>query len=317
MEFKNLIIEKRDDHIAIVTLNRPAKLNTLNSTLMREIERVTEEFHTDLETRVVIFTGAGKHFCAGVDLTEPQPQTTLLGSQRARQIGPRMFHKLQSIEQITIAAINGGAFGGGACIAAALDFRIGEENCYAGFPESRLGMSLSWNALPLVVHLIGPTYAKEMVILGKNNDAKTLLKWAFLSEVVPKDKLSRINGFNFLLTGVIHIIGPIIGATLLIFLTVELALWIDIITYLIAIVPLLLIKIPSFHKETEDKKRESMWKEFKSGFKILTTIPGLLVLILEATIFNFLVQPISTLFPYYIRVIHNFLGPNTDCSLND
>jgi len=189
MEFEHLIIEKRDDHIAIVTLNRPDKLNALNSTLMREIERVTEEFHTDLETRVVIFTGKGKHFCAGADLSESQPRTTLLGSQRARQIGPRMIHKLQNIEQITIAAINGGAFGGGACIAAALDFRIGEENCYAGFPESRLGMNLSWNALPLVVHLIGPTYAKEMVILGKNNDAKTLLKWNFLSEVAPKDKL--------------------------------------------------------------------------------------------------------------------------------
>ncbi|MFX1337614.1 MAG: enoyl-CoA hydratase/isomerase family protein [Promethearchaeota archaeon] len=189
MEFENLIIEKQDDHIAIVTFNRPMKLNTLNLDLMREIEKVTEEFLTDLETRVVIFTGAGKHFCAGVDLTQSQPQPTLLGRQRANQIGPRMIHKLQSMDQITIAAINGGAFGGGACIAAALDFRIGEENCYAGFPESRLGMNLSWNSLPLVVHLIGPTYAKEMVILGKNNDAKTLLKWGFLSEVVPKEKL--------------------------------------------------------------------------------------------------------------------------------
>ncbi len=189
MKYEHLIIEKREDHIAIVRLNRPENLNTLNSALMREIERVTEEFHEDLETRVIIFTGEGKHFCAGVDLTEHQPQTTLLGSQRDRQIGPRMFHKLQEIEQITIAAINGGAFGGGACIALALDFRIGEENCYAGFPESRLGMSLSWNSLPSVVHLIGPTYAKEMVILGKNNDASTLLKWGFLSEVVPKDQL--------------------------------------------------------------------------------------------------------------------------------
>lgn len=189
MEFENLIIEKRDDHIAIVTLNRPSKLNALNSTLMREIERVTEQFHDDLETRVIIFTGAGKHFCAGVDLAESQPRTTLLGNQRARQIGPRLIQKLYNMEQITIAAINGGAFGGGACVAAALDFRIGENDCYAGFPESRLGMNLSWNALPLVVHLIGPTYAKEMVILGKNNDAKTLLKWGFLSEVVPKDKL--------------------------------------------------------------------------------------------------------------------------------
>ncbi|NVM19967.1 MAG: MFS transporter, partial [Candidatus Lokiarchaeota archaeon] len=72
---------------------------------------------------------------------------------------------------------------------------------------------------------------------------------AIIPTMVPKEKLSRINGINFLLTGVINIIGPMIGATLLIFLTVEQALWIDIITYLIAIVPLLLIKIPSFHKE--------------------------------------------------------------------
>ncbi|MBA7628127.1 Enterobactin exporter EntS [subsurface metagenome] len=128
---------------------------------------------------------------------------------------------------------------------------------------------------------------------------------AIIPTMVPKEKLSRINGINYLLTGVIHIIGPMIGATFLIFLTVEQALWIDIITYLISIVPLLLVKIPSFHKETEDKKRESMWKEFKSGIKILTTIPGLLALILEAMMVNFLAQPISTLLPYYIRIIHN------------
>ncbi|GAG76912.1 unnamed protein product, partial [marine sediment metagenome] len=139
--------------------------------------------------RVIIFTGSGKLFCAGRDLTEPQPNTTFLGKLRALENGPRMIRKLFNMEQITIAAINGGAFGGGACIAAALDFRIGNEKCYAGFPESRLGMNLSWTALPIVVHLIGPTYAKEMVILGKNNDAQTLLKWGFLSEIVPKEKL--------------------------------------------------------------------------------------------------------------------------------
>jgi len=157
--------------------------------LMSEIEKVTKEFQSDTETRVIIFTGAGEIFCAGRDLTEPQSRTTVLGRQRAIQNGPRMLRKIFNMEQISIAAINGAALGGGACIAAALDFRIGEENCYAGFPESRLGMSLSWTALPLIVHLIGPTYAKEMVILGKNNDAQTLLKWGFLSEIVPKEKL--------------------------------------------------------------------------------------------------------------------------------
>ncbi len=189
MEYKNLIIEKREDHIAIVTLNRPAKLNALSTPLMSDIEHVTEEFHSDTETRVVIFTGAGKIFSAGRDLSENPPRTNFLGRQRANQIGPRMIRKLFNMEQITIAAINGGALGGGAGIAAALDFRIGDENCYAGYPESRLGMSLSWTILPLMVHLIGPMYAKEMVILGKNYDAQTLLKWGFLSEVVSKEKL--------------------------------------------------------------------------------------------------------------------------------
>ena len=100
-----------------------------------------------------------------------------------------MIRKIFMMDQITIAAINGGAFGGGACIVSACDFRIGTENSMCGFPESRLGMNLSWVAVPLVVHLIGPTFAKEMIILGKNNKAPTLLKWGFLSEIVPKEKL--------------------------------------------------------------------------------------------------------------------------------
>ncbi len=189
MEYENLIVENIEEHIALVTLNRPKSLNALNNPLMTDIERVTEEFHNDLETRVVIFTGAGKIFCAGADLKNNRPPPTLLGKQRFFEIGPRMIRKLYEMEQITIAAINGGAYGGGACIASALDFRIGDENCYAGFPESRIGMNLSWRALPLAVHLIGPTYAKEMVILGKNIEAQTLLKWGFFSEVVPKERL--------------------------------------------------------------------------------------------------------------------------------
>ncbi|MBY8986655.1 MAG: enoyl-CoA hydratase/isomerase family protein [Candidatus Lokiarchaeota archaeon] len=189
MEYKHLLIEKRDDHIAIITFNRPDQLNRLNSALMNEIEQLTREFQDDAETRVVIFTGAGNLFSGGADLGEQRPPTTMLGSLRAIQNGPRMIRKLYMMDQITIAAINGGAFGGGAGIASALDFRIGTENCMVGFPESRLGMNLSWTILPIIVHLIGPTYAKEMTILGKNIDAQTLLKWGFLSELVPNENL--------------------------------------------------------------------------------------------------------------------------------
>lgn len=187
--YENLLIEKRDDHLAIVTFNRPERLNALNSSLIAEIEQVTEDFHEDSDTYVIIFTGAGKHFCGGSDLSEKRAPATVLQTIRNIKRGPRMIRKIYEIEQITIAAINGGAFGGGACIAAACDFRIGAENCMAGYPESKLGMNLSWISLPIVVHLIGSTYAKEMVILGKNNTAQTLLKWDFISEVVPNEQL--------------------------------------------------------------------------------------------------------------------------------
>jgi DHA3 family macrolide efflux protein-like MFS transporter len=128
---------------------------------------------------------------------------------------------------------------------------------------------------------------------------------AIIPTMVPKDKLSRLNGANSLLTGIIHIIGPMVGATMLLFLTVEQALWIDVITFLIAVIPLVLIKIPSTHAMDNDKKRDSAWKDLKLGFKIMTTVPGLFALMLEALIWNFLVQPINTLLPFYVKVIHD------------
>ncbi|MBW1846106.1 MAG: enoyl-CoA hydratase/isomerase family protein [Deltaproteobacteria bacterium] len=189
MSYKYITIERKE-HIAVVTLNRPEKLNALSFDLMKEIEKITEEFQEDTETRVVIFKGEGKHFSAGRDLADVNQQpTTLLGIQRSVNIGPRMIRKLFEMDQITIAAIHGTAVGGAACIVSALDFRIGTNDCNIGYPEAKLGMSLSWASLPLCVHLIGPARAKQMVILAQKIDAQTLLNWGFLDEITTKSKL--------------------------------------------------------------------------------------------------------------------------------
>ena len=127
---------------------------------------------------------------------------------------------------------------------------------------------------------------------------------AIIPTMVPKDHLSRINSINFLLSGFIHIVGPVIGGTVMVFLTIEQALWIDIITYGIAVIPLILIKIPSVRKEEEKHERASFWKDLKTGFKILTAVPGLLILIIEAMLCNFFMQPIGNLLPYYVKVFH-------------
>ncbi len=128
---------------------------------------------------------------------------------------------------------------------------------------------------------------------------------AIIPTMVPKDKLSRINSINFLLTGFIHIVGPVIGGTVMVFLTIEQALWIDIFSYLFALIPLILIKIPSIIKEGEHHKPGPFLKEFRLGFKSLISVPGLLVLIIEAMLCNFFMQPIGTLLPYYVKVLHN------------
>ena len=193
MKFKNLIIEKTN-HIATVTFNRPGKLNALNADLMHEIIAAAEDFREDADTRVIIFTGAGKYFSAGVDLTDIEyikrfQEDSMLMKLRFLKLGPRMIKTIYDMNQITIAAVNGAATGGGACIAAACDFRVGADTCRVGYPEVGLGMNLSWAALPMCVRLIGPSKAKQMVILAKNEDAVTLLEWGFLDEVAPAKNL--------------------------------------------------------------------------------------------------------------------------------
>lgn len=191
MEYENLHV-KRDGHIAVVTLNRPEISNALNQSIMTDIERVTEEFQEDVETRVVIFTGEGKHFSSGADLSGRSPAApvdSVLAMQRRISLGPRMIRKLHEMNQITIAAVNGAALGGGACITTALDFRIGAEDCEVGYPEATLGMSLSWFGLPMCTRIVGPSRAKRMIILANKEKAQTLYDWGFLDELAAPDSL--------------------------------------------------------------------------------------------------------------------------------
>ncbi|MBW1782295.1 MAG: enoyl-CoA hydratase/isomerase family protein [Deltaproteobacteria bacterium] len=193
MGYRHLRID-RDHHVATLTLHRPEKLNALSADLMNEIIDAVRGFHGDEATRVVIFTGAGASFSAGVDLADSKglgrmENASALMKSRLLRLGPRMIQTIYEMDQITIAAVNGTAAGGGACIAAACDFRLGAEDCGIGYPEVKLGMNLSWIALPMCVRLIGPARAKQMVILAELENAETLLKWGYLDRVVPPDQL--------------------------------------------------------------------------------------------------------------------------------
>lgn len=127
---------------------------------------------------------------------------------------------------------------------------------------------------------------------------------AIVPTMVPKDKLSRMNGVNFLLTGFMYIIGPVIASMLLAFIPIEILLWMDPLSFLIALVPLILIKIPSVKKDDTKDKGFSFIEDFKDGFRTLRLIPTVFLMLLVAMFINFLWRPYGVLLPYFIKFDH-------------
>jgi len=148
------------------------------------------------------------------------------------------------------------------------------------------------------------------LVLGINTFRASLYAFQYptvqslIPTMVPKDKLSRINGINFLFSGVIFSIGPLLAATLLAFFTINQIFFVDIITFLIALVPFLLIKIPKVHQVTEEATKKSMFKDFKTGLLTIKMIPGLFAMIVFAMIWNFISRPWTVLMPYFILITH-------------
>ena len=190
MGYQHISVQ-RTEHIATVTFDRPERANALNYEHLAEIEEAALSFRDDADTRVVIFTGAGKHFSSGADLTDPGAAYSgpLSLRRRRTRIGERAIQALYNMDQITIAAWNGAAMGGGACITTALDFRIGADDCFMQYPEVDIGVNLMWKGLPLIVHLAGPARAKRLVAGGERVGAQTLLQWGILDELVPGREL--------------------------------------------------------------------------------------------------------------------------------
>jgi enoyl-CoA hydratase len=175
----------RDDAVATITINRPERANALTHGVIADVEAAALSFRDDIETRVVILTGEGKNFCAGADLTDAgrSYEGPLVGKRRKRRIGERAIQAILEMDQITIAAWNGAAAGGGGCFAMACDFRVGTEDSLLFFPEVDLGMNLMWRAMPLCVSLVGPARAKRLMVGGERVRGKTLLDWGLLDEM--------------------------------------------------------------------------------------------------------------------------------------
>ncbi|OOG51200.1 enoyl-CoA hydratase/isomerase family protein [Polaromonas sp. C04] len=182
-------IEKADPAIAILTMERQAKLNAYDDGLIDGLTAVCLELQDDTRVKAVIITGGLRVFSAGADVSlfdsiECEPDVNKV--RRMLQKGKRMIDLWENLPMPTIAAVEGGAVGGGFTLALACDWRVFAEDAWAMIPEVKIGLNYGWGTLPRLAALAGPARAKWMSILCRRHGAAELAQWNIAEEVSAK-----------------------------------------------------------------------------------------------------------------------------------
>jgi enoyl-CoA hydratase len=178
-----------DNGVARITINRPDKLNALNTTVLAELGEAVTRIETDATIRGVILTGAGnKAFVAGADIGELSQQGPLDG--RARAItGQLVFRRLERCGKPVIAAVNGFALGGGCELAMACHLRVASDSAKFGQPEVKLGIGPGYGGTVRLPRLVGKGRALELLLTGKMIDAAEAHRIGLVNLVVSQERL--------------------------------------------------------------------------------------------------------------------------------
>lgn len=185
----NNVLFTVENEIAMVTLNRPKALNALNSETLSELGQLFTEIEGRKDIKVVIVTGSGeKAFAAGADISEMVNATAKEGRDMAL-LAHYANAKLENMPQVTIAAVNGYALGGGNELALACDIRIAAENAKFGQPEVNLGILPGFGGTQRLTRLVGKGRAKEMIFTTDPIDAQEAYRIGLANKVVPKEEL--------------------------------------------------------------------------------------------------------------------------------
>jgi len=188
MDFKNVLVEIKEN-VAIVTINREAKLNALNTETILELTCLFEGLANRDDVMCVILTGSGnKAFVAGADIAEMSNMTVLEAKEFANR-GHRLMNTIENMPIPVIAAVNGYALGGGTEIALACDFIYASDKAKFGLPEVGLGVFPGFGGTQRLTKRIGPAKAKELILSGEMIDACKAYEFGIVNKVVEADKL--------------------------------------------------------------------------------------------------------------------------------
>ena len=170
---------------AWVTVNRPEAMNALSGAVLDGLEEATAELAADPTVRLIAYTGAGdKAFSAGADLKERRGMSAAQVRERIDLIN-RCFTAIAHVPKLTVAAMNGGAFGGGFELALACDVRVAVPTAQMGLTEVRLGIMPGAGGTQRLARALGAARAKEMILLGRRLTAQRALELGLVAEVVP------------------------------------------------------------------------------------------------------------------------------------
>ncbi|OIQ66375.1 2,3-dehydroadipyl-CoA hydratase [mine drainage metagenome] len=188
--FETITAERNDDHILLVTLNRPEASNALNTQMGLDLVELFERFSTNVEgLRAVILTGRGdKAFCAGGDLKQRNGMTDEAW-QAQHLVFERMLRAMLGCPIPVIAAVNGAAYGGGCEIAAAVDFVYASTNARFALTEVTLGIMPGGGGTQNLARAVGERRAKELILSGLPFSAIEAEAWGLVNRVLPPEQL--------------------------------------------------------------------------------------------------------------------------------
>ena len=184
-QFLTLVVENR---IAMLTVNRPDKLNALNDATSAELGHAIDEIRTRDDIGGAIVTGAGRAFVAGADISELSSQTPTIAKARARG-GQDVFRRFETSPKPIIAAVNGFALGGGCELALACHIRIASDKAKFGQPEVRLGTCPGYGGTQRLARLIGKGRAIQLITTAEIIDAQEAYRLGLVNKIVTPEEL--------------------------------------------------------------------------------------------------------------------------------
>ncbi len=198
MSFENILIDSNDG-IAVITINRPDKLNALNKATIEELNKAFKLADGDKEVKVIIVTGSGeKAFVAGADISEFANFSVEKGQELSAKGHELLFDLVENLSTPVIAAINGFALGGGLELAMSAHFRIASDNAKMGLPETSLGVIPGYGGTQRLAQLVGKGRAMEMVMTAGMIGAADAHSYGLVNHVTSQaellDKAKEIAG---------------------------------------------------------------------------------------------------------------------------